>query len=84
MAKHDETGPIARCYDCGALLYASLGQCDICRLKGRIAELEAENKQEYRKGYNDGLTAFAWWKDGVQYVGTCGITLKQAMKGGDK
>ncbi len=49
----------------------------------RIAELETENKEQYRKGYNDGLTAFAWWKDGVQYVGTCGRTLKQALKGGD-
>ena len=33
----------------------------------------------YEKGYKDGLTAYAWWKDGVQYVGTCGTTLKEAL-----
>ena len=27
-----------------------------------------------------GLTAFAWWKDGVQEVGTTGKTLKTAIK----
>jgi len=27
----------------------------------------------------DGLTRFAWWKDGKQYVGTCGTTLAQAI-----
>lgn len=32
------------------------------------------------RGYIDGLKAFAWWKDGVQYVGTCGTTLKEAIE----
>jgi len=35
---------------------------------------------DYYDGYIDGLTAFAWWKDGTQYVGTCGRTLKEAIK----
>ena len=35
------------------------------------------------KGYERGLRAFAWWKDGVQYVGTCGTTLKEAIKRGE-
>lgn len=34
---------------------------------------------EYQRGYVDGLQAFAWWKDGVQYVGTSGTTLEQAI-----
>jgi len=34
----------------------------------------------YRQGIIAGLTQFAWWKDGVQYVGTCGTTLKQAIQ----
>ena len=38
----------------------------------------------YRKGYEDGLSAYAWWKDGIQYVGTCGTTLKQALKEAEK
>ena len=43
-------------------------------------QLQAEVEQQYRKGYENGLRAYAWWKDGVQYVGTCGITLKQALQ----
>lgn len=34
----------------------------------------------YETGYKAGLKAYAWWKDGVQYVGTCGKTLKQALE----
>jgi len=33
----------------------------------------------YTQGFTDALTAFAWWKDGVQYVGSCGMTLEKAM-----
>ncbi len=34
---------------------------------------------EYLRGYIDGLTAYAWWKDGIQYVGTTGRTLSEAI-----
>ena len=44
-----------------------------------MMQLQAEVKLQYRKGYEDGLRAYAWWKDGVQYVGTCGTTLKEAL-----
>jgi hypothetical protein len=27
----------------------------------------------------EGLTRFAWWNNGVEYVGTCGTTLKEAI-----
>lgn len=33
----------------------------------------------YARGYLDGLAAYAWWKDGVQYVGTTGRTLRAAQ-----
>jgi hypothetical protein len=33
----------------------------------------------YHDGVRTGLAAYAWWKDGVQYVGTCGTTLKDAL-----
>jgi hypothetical protein len=34
----------------------------------------------YKAGYLNALRAYAWWKDGVQYVG-CGVrTLKQASE----
>lgn len=32
-----------------------------------------------KEGYIEGLRAYAWWKDGVEYVGSCGTTLKQAI-----
>jgi len=44
----------------------------------RVAETSF--RSGYDKGYREGLTAYAWWKDGVQYVGSCGTTLKDALK----
>ena len=31
------------------------------------------------EGKKEGLRVFAWWKDGTQYVGSCGTTLKEAL-----
>ena len=45
----------------------------------RIEELEEERDAAYTRGYREGVTAYAWWKDGVQYVGTCGTTLAHAL-----
>ena len=28
----------------------------------------------------EGVTMYAWWKDGEQWVGSCGTTLKEAIK----
>jgi hypothetical protein len=39
-----------------------------------------KNKEAYQKGFEDGLACFAWWKDGVQYVGTSGSKLKDAVE----
>ncbi len=40
--------------------------------------------QEARKqGYIAGLSRFAWWRLGVQYVGTSGTTLKHAIDEGE-
>lgn len=50
------------------------------RVKAENAKLKNEIAESYKEGYKDGLTAYAWWKDGVQYVGSCGTTLKDAMK----
>lgn len=35
--------------------------------------------QHYKEGVCDGVRRFAWWRDGVQYVGTCGTTLDKAL-----
>lgn len=37
-------------------------------------------KASYEKGFYNGVSAYAWWKDGEQRVGTTGNTLKQALK----
>ena len=34
---------------------------------------------DYKKGFEDGVRCFAWWKDGVEYVGTTGKTLACAL-----
>lgn len=34
----------------------------------------------YQKGLAEGIRMYAHWKSGVQYVGTCGTTLEQALK----
>jgi hypothetical protein len=50
---------------------------------GDYADIEADIAFAVRKarliGIADGLSLFAWWKDGIQYVGTCGTTLKEAL-----
>lgn len=42
------------------------------------------NKQALTKAYyngiREGIEQYAHWKDGEQFVGTCGTTLKTALK----
>ena len=38
-----------------------------------------EEKAAYIQGLKDGITKYAWWKNGVQEVGTTGTTLKKAL-----
>ena len=38
-----------------------------------------EEIQTYYSGMAEGISKYAHWKDGVQYVGTTGKTLKQAL-----
>ena len=42
------------------------------------------SNKAYFNGVREGITQFAYWKDGVQYVGTCGQTLKHALELIDK
>jgi hypothetical protein len=32
-----------------------------------------------KAGIEDALRKYAWWKNGVQYVGSCGTTLEEAL-----
>ena len=34
----------------------------------------------YYNGIREGIEQYAHWKDGEQFVGTCGTTLKDALK----
>lgn len=34
----------------------------------------------YIQGFIDGMKCFAWWKNGIQYVGSGGITLEKAIE----
>lgn len=47
-------------------------------MKDKLSELGYYDG--YYEGMRRGITLYAWWKDGVQYVGTCGRTLEQALK----
>lgn len=38
-----------------------------------------ELNKSYYNGIREGITQYAWWKDGVQYVGTTGETLRDAL-----
>lgn len=38
-----------------------------------------EELAAYLRGLAAGFCVFAWWKDGVQYVGSCGTKLVDAM-----
>ena len=47
-----------------------------------VIEAAAEGgRYGYRQGFIDGLTAFAVWRDGVQWCGDPGMSLKEAKAG---
>ncbi len=41
--------------------------------------LQLSMSRAYYQGRREGVSLYAHWKDGVQYVGTTGRTLKQAL-----
>jgi hypothetical protein len=43
-------------------------------------ELIRASLEGHLSGAIAGLIMYAWWKDGVQYVGTSGTTLKAAIE----
>ncbi len=61
-----------------AALRAELDELD--GYHNEIEQLKLSLKIRYKEGFIASLKEFAWWKDGVQYVGTCGTTLKKAIE----
>jgi len=47
--------------------------------EAELAEAKEDAEVNYLQGMKVALLAFAWWKDGIQYVGTCGTTLTDAL-----
>ena len=45
----------------------------------RTTTTEQERIQIYFEGVKEGIRMYAWWRDGIQYVGTTGLTLKEAL-----
>ena len=43
-------------------------------------QLEKQAEISFKAGLKHGIWLFAWWKDGVQHVGTSGKTLQEAYK----
>ena len=63
--------------------YSDLDTNDLANLR-KWQEEQTGTVDEYKKGFIAGIKCFAWWKDGIQYVGTTGMTLKQALETIDK
>ena len=50
-------------------------------MESKLDKMAAKIKKDiYKQGYIDGLTAYAWWKNGVQYVGTSQTLLKEVVE----
>lgn len=45
----------------------------------QLTAANAKVEKEYKRGLEAGIREYAWWKDGEQFVGTCGKTLQQAL-----
>lgn len=48
-------------------------------LYGLPAFCSIREVQQYFSGVREGLRMFAWWKDDVEYIGTCGTKLQDAL-----
>lgn len=48
------------------------------RVRSELQRLLDEREMEYRRGFEAGITAYAWWKEGTAYVGTTGKRLADA------
>ena len=41
--------------------------------------LQLAQTRAFYQGMREAVSNYAWWQDGVQYVGSAGTTLKQAL-----
>lgn len=45
-----------------------------------MTKYNCDTKVVFKNGVIDGIKRYAWWKNGIQYVGSCGTTLKEAIE----
>lgn len=50
------------------------------QIKEQTQDIINIQKVAFEAGYEAASRDFAWWKDGVQYVGNCGKTLKEVLE----
>lgn len=50
----------------------------VAEWNGLSLSMRKARRADYVRGYEDGLACYAWYKNGEQFVGTCGDTLKKA------
>lgn len=70
---------LSDCYAVGVLVdtLVELGlDVDFQKMK---PALRKHNRNRCAELIQEGIKLHAWWKDGIQYVGTTGLTLKQAL-----
>jgi len=48
-------------------------------IEGVAKEFAAIRQRSYFQGIREGISRFAWWKDGEQFIGTTGRKLRQAL-----
>ena len=53
---------------------------DCAQAKDRLERVKNEKNEAFIDGAKHALWLYAWWKDGTQYVGTCGTTLEKAIE----
>jgi len=61
-------------------LFATLRELEESTPQSLDEEWASHVTLAFKRGYEAGMTAFAWWKDGEQQVGTTGSTLKGELE----
>ena len=75
------------CESCGGIIGIDCFNPAECAYITMLQEAKLKQDNEtlaYREGVIAGMTRFAWWKDGVQWVGNCGTSLKEAIEDFEK
>ncbi len=74
-----------KCVKCGKIFDEFEADYNFMANEGKELCPECIKREaDYIRGLKAGVRLYAWWKDGLQYVGTCGTTLKHALEEIDK